>query len=59
VPAATLTIVGQGELESEVRQASARVPRVRYIGFSEGDELASLYADADVLVSRREVPIDS
>jgi glycosyltransferase involved in cell wall biosynthesis len=29
VPAATLTIVGQGELESEVRQASARVPRVR------------------------------
>jgi glycosyltransferase involved in cell wall biosynthesis len=50
VPAATLTIVGQGELESEVRQASARVPRVRYIGFSEGDELAALYADADVLV---------
>jgi glycosyltransferase involved in cell wall biosynthesis len=50
VPAATLTIVGQGELESEVRQASARVPRVRYAGFSEGDELASLYADADVLV---------
>jgi glycosyltransferase involved in cell wall biosynthesis len=50
VPAATLTIVGQGELESEVRQASTQVPRVRYIGFSEGDELASLYADADVLV---------
>jgi len=50
VPAATLTVIGQGELESEVRQASARVPRVRYIGFSEGDELASLYADADVLV---------
>jgi glycosyltransferase involved in cell wall biosynthesis len=50
VPAATLTVVGQGELESEVRQASARVPRVRYIGFSEGNELAALYADADVLV---------
>jgi glycosyltransferase involved in cell wall biosynthesis len=50
VPAATLTVVGQGPLESEVRQASARVPWVHYIGFSEGDELASLYADADVLV---------
>jgi len=50
VPAATLTVVGQGELEPEVREASALVPRVRYIGFSEGDELASLYADADVLV---------
>jgi glycosyltransferase involved in cell wall biosynthesis len=50
VPTATLTVVGQGELESEVRQASARVPHVRYIGFSEGEELASLYANADVLV---------
>lgn len=50
VPASTLTVVGQGELESEVRQAAARIPRVRYIGFAESDELASLYADADVLV---------
>jgi glycosyltransferase involved in cell wall biosynthesis len=49
-PDATLTVVGQGELEQEVREAAARVPRVRYVGFAEGEELASLYAQADVLV---------
>lgn len=50
VPGATLTVVGQGELEGEVREAAAHVSGVRYLGFSEGDELGSLYADADVLV---------
>lgn len=49
-PTATLTIVGQGELEQAVREAAARVPRVRYVGFSEGDALASLYGQSDVLV---------
>ena len=50
LPAATLTVVGQGKLESEVREAAARVPGVRYIGFCEGEELASLYSESDVLV---------
>jgi glycosyltransferase involved in cell wall biosynthesis len=50
VPEATLTIVGQGELELAVREAAARVPHVQYLGFSEGGELASLYDGADVLV---------
>ena len=50
LPAATLTVVGQGELESEVREAAARVPGVRYIGFCEGEELDCLYSESDVLV---------
>ena len=50
LPAATLTVVGQGELEPEVREAAARVPGVRYVGFCEGEELACLYSESDVLV---------
>ena len=49
-PNATLTIVGQGELEQDVREAAARVPHVRFLGFAEGEELASLYSQGDVLV---------
>ena len=49
-PAARLTIVGQGELEPAVRELAARAPRARYVGFAQGDELAALYAEADVLV---------
>jgi glycosyltransferase involved in cell wall biosynthesis len=50
LPLATLTVVGGGELEPEVRQAAARVAGVEFIGRREGDELAAVYANADVLV---------
>jgi glycosyltransferase involved in cell wall biosynthesis len=57
LPGATLTIVGQGELEAEVREAAERVPGVRYLGYCEGEELAALYSESDVLVlpAQREV----
>lgn len=57
LPDATLTIVGDGELEAEVRASAARVPGVEYIGRREGAELAAVYAESDVLVlpARREV----
>jgi glycosyltransferase involved in cell wall biosynthesis len=47
---ASLTIVGAGELETDVRRAAERVPRVRYLGHREGDELSAIYSSADVLV---------
>ncbi len=50
VPGSTLTVVGQGELEAEVREAAERAEGVSYVGFAEGDELAARYAAADVLV---------
>jgi glycosyltransferase involved in cell wall biosynthesis len=50
VPDATLTVLGGGELEADVREAAARVPGVRYGGFCEGRELALHYANSDVLV---------
>jgi glycosyltransferase involved in cell wall biosynthesis len=50
VPNATLTVVGRGELEARVREAAGHVPGVRYVGFREGEELASVYAESDVLV---------
>jgi glycosyltransferase involved in cell wall biosynthesis len=49
-PRARLTIVGQGELEREVGELAARAPWLEYVGFAQGDELASVYAQADVLV---------
>jgi glycosyltransferase involved in cell wall biosynthesis len=50
VPNATLTVVGGGELEAPVREAAGRVPGVRYVGYREGEELAALYSESDVLV---------
>jgi glycosyltransferase involved in cell wall biosynthesis len=50
VPNATLTLVGGGELEAPVREAAGRVPGVRYVGYREGEELAALYSESDVLV---------
>jgi 1,2-diacylglycerol 3-alpha-glucosyltransferase len=50
VPRATLTIVGQGELEGAVRSAAVADSDIRYVGFCEGRELASHYSRADVLV---------
>jgi glycosyltransferase involved in cell wall biosynthesis len=50
LPDATLTIVGGGELEAEVREAAPRVPGVRYLGHLEGAELSAVYAESDVLV---------
>jgi glycosyltransferase involved in cell wall biosynthesis len=50
VPDATLTLIGGGELEPDVREAAARVPGVRYGGFCEGRELSVHYAHSDVLV---------
>jgi len=49
-PSATLTVVGGGELEAAVRGAAKQVPGVRYAGWLEGDDLASLYLSCDVLV---------
>lgn len=50
VPAARLTVVGGGELEDAVRDAVRSAPGVEYVGWREGEELASLYATSDVLV---------
>lgn len=50
LPHATLTIVGAGEIESEVREAADRVPGVVYVGRREGDALARVYETSDVLV---------
>jgi glycosyltransferase involved in cell wall biosynthesis len=50
LPDATLTMVGAGELEGDVRQAAARTPGVEYIGRHEGEGLAAVYAESDVLV---------
>jgi glycosyltransferase involved in cell wall biosynthesis len=50
LPLATLTVVGGGELEADVRQAAARVAGVEFIGRREGEELAHVYANTDVLV---------
>jgi glycosyltransferase involved in cell wall biosynthesis len=50
LPDATLTLVGGGELEPDVREAAARIPGVRHGGFCEGRELASHYSESDVLV---------
>ena len=47
---ASLTIVGTGELEQDVRDAAPQVPGVRYLGYREGPDLAALYAESDVLV---------
>lgn len=50
LPDATLTVVGGGELEAEVREAAARVPGVHYLGHVEGAELSAVYAGSDILV---------
>jgi 1,2-diacylglycerol 3-alpha-glucosyltransferase len=50
VPNAVLTVVGAGQLATEVREAAARVPGVRYVGHREGAELASFYNESDILV---------
>jgi glycosyltransferase involved in cell wall biosynthesis len=50
VPDATLTLVGGGDLEPDVREAAARVPGVHYGGVCEGRELAFHYSESDVLV---------
>ena len=50
LPNATLTVVGAGQLQEDVRRAAERVPRVRYLGHREGDELSAIYSRADVLV---------
>jgi glycosyltransferase involved in cell wall biosynthesis len=50
VPNTTLTLVGGGALESEVRDAARSAPGVRYVGFREGPELAHHYSESDVLV---------
>jgi glycosyltransferase involved in cell wall biosynthesis len=50
LPNATLTIVGGGELEAEVREAATRVRGVQCRGHLEGAELAAVYSESDVLV---------
>jgi glycosyltransferase involved in cell wall biosynthesis len=57
VPAARLTVVGDGPLSAEVAQAAKRCENVSVLGRREGDALAAVYQDADILVipSVREV----
>jgi glycosyltransferase involved in cell wall biosynthesis len=50
MPDATLTLVGGGALEPDVREAVRRVQGVTFAGFAEGSDLARLYAASDVLV---------
>lgn len=50
LPGATLTIVGGGDLEIDVRAASARTDGVCFVGHREGEALATLYAQSDILV---------
>ena len=50
VPTATLAIVGTGGVEDAVRRAADSSPGVDYLGYREGAELASIYAESDVLV---------
>jgi glycosyltransferase involved in cell wall biosynthesis len=50
LPGATLTVVGGGELEAEVREAATHVHGVHCLGHLEGAELAAVYSRSDVLV---------
>ena len=50
LPDATLTLVGGGELEAEVREAANRIAGVHYLGHLEGAELSAVYARSDILV---------
>jgi glycosyltransferase involved in cell wall biosynthesis len=45
-----LTIAGRGPLEPVVREASAADPRVRFVGFVQGDEKHALLSNADHLL---------
>jgi glycosyltransferase involved in cell wall biosynthesis len=45
-----LWIVGDGPLRGLVEAASARNPRIRFLGYRDGDGLADAYRQADVLV---------
>ena len=48
-----LRIAGRGPLESQVRAAAAKDPRIEYLGFLSFEEVQSLYRSADVLVNMR------
>ena len=51
LPNATLTVVGEGPLMSDVQQAAALLHgRVRVLGRREGSALAATYGEADILV---------
>lgn len=50
LPDATLTVVGAGALEPDVRRVAERVPGVLYLERREGDDLDAVYAQSDVLV---------
>ena len=45
-----LWIVGDGPLRGLVEAAAARDPRIRFLGYRDGDGLADAYRQADVLV---------
>jgi glycosyltransferase involved in cell wall biosynthesis len=49
-PNVSLLVVGDGVDEAALRQQAKALPRVRFTGFVQKDELAPLYAAADVLV---------
>lgn len=46
----TFLIVGDGEMEDEVRAAAARLPNVAYAGGKRNEDLPPLYGAADVFV---------
>lgn len=47
--AVELTIAGKGVLESEVRWATGRDPRIRYVGYLSGEEKHAAFLAADCL----------
>lgn len=46
-----LQIAGRGPLESEVKQAAARDPRIKFVGGGSFTEILALYRTTDVLVN--------
>lgn len=50
VEAGELWVVGDGPLRGRIEAAAAQNPRIRWLGWLDGDALADVYRQADVLV---------
>jgi glycosyltransferase involved in cell wall biosynthesis len=48
---ASLTLMGQGELDSKLRSLAANTDKIRFVGFKDWNELPAVYAEHDVLVA--------
>ncbi|MCR4307709.1 MAG: glycosyltransferase family 4 protein [Candidatus Berkelbacteria bacterium] len=47
----SLTLMGEGELDSELRSLAANTDKIMFIGFKDWNELPAVYAGHDVLVA--------